>query len=916
MNHSKLNQLFSILFLVLSFSLSAQKGTLRGSIIDDKTGQPIMFAGVLVVELTTGTETDLDGKYSIDLTPGQYTISVSYLGYNELKISDVIIEAGKVNLMDLRMLESAQEIKEVVITATQARSTEAALSTIKMKSINLLDGISSQSIKKTGDSSAGEALKRVTGVSVEGGKYVVVRGLGDRYTKTILNGLEIPGLDPDRNSVQMDIFPANIIDNILVYKTFSPNLPGDFTGGAVDIVTKDFPETKTFSASISLGFNPDMHFKSNFLGYEGGETDFLGFDDGTRALPFYRKTQIPSIAANSPALEIITKSFSKNLSAREVGNNLNKSISLASGNQYKVGGGTLGYILSLNYANRFTHYDNNIEYNEYYREADGNGYFIDRSSKGTVSEADVQWSVLAGTSYKYKNHKLSIEALRIQNGESKAAKINAQNYEINVSDIRRDNLEYAQREITNINISGKHTLGESGKWNIDWKFAPTFVKVDEPDMRTAGFDYLGSEEPMIRPSVGAEVTRFYRYLDENSYTGKFDLTYNLKINGKDSKIKAGIYALSKKRDFEVLNYQIRVNDQSKLSIKGVADNILKDENIWSLYNDNGAYIIGNYEPANTFSASQNIMAGYLMNELAITKAFKATYGVRVEKAENRYTGQNNAGNIVYRDQKVLDELSVLPSVNLVYEVADRSNIRLSFNKTVARPTFKENSIAQIQDRISNRTFLGNIGLKQSNINNIDLRFEKFFMGGELFSASIFFKQFFDPIQLVVYDSIAPNNFQPKNLDDTNVYGFEVETSKRLSFISASLSNFMVGANFTMVRSQNPLIGLSPFIVNINASFANESGWETNLTYNVQGKRLSVVGIARIEDVYENQFHSMNARVSKAFGIAKKYNVSLTIDNILKSKRLRLYDTKNGENLVFDRFEPGRTFTVSFGYSLK
>ena len=908
--------LFFVLFLAFTLSIFSQKAIVRGKMIDDHTGESIVFATIFVKENSSGATTDLDGNYELSLNPGKYTLTFSYFGYQEYTINDVILTASQIKIIDVRMKEASQAIEEVVVTANQMRNTEAAISTIKQRSANLLDGISSQTIKRNGDGNAGEALRRVTGVSIEGGKHVVVRGLGDRYTKIVLNSMEIPGLDPDKNSVQTDIFPTNLVDNLLVYKTFSPDLPGDFTGGAVDIITKDFPEQKTFSASVSMGYNPDMNMKKNFLGYQGGKTDFLGFDDGSRALPFYKHIELPDPSLKNPALESATKSFNPELAAKEVGNNLNKGFSMAYGNQSKFAGGALGYIFGLNYSQTYNHYED-FRLGEYYRNVTNSGYFVNRETSGTISETNALWSALGGISYKKAGHKIGLEVLRIQSGESKAGKIKQANLEINSSVIQRDNLEYYQREITNVSLSGKHVLAK-GKLAIDWKLSPTFVSVDEPDIRTTGFDITEEGNPVLRPAVGAEVTRIFRYLNEVNYSGRLDASYSFKVfKGRDARFKFGSYTTIKERDFEIYNFLIRVNNQSELNLGGNADNILKEGNLWTAYNKTGAYVVGNYEPANTFNARQKVFAAYVLNELPLGEKLKASYGLRVEKAVNYYTGTNNQGSVRYNNQKVFDELSFLPSVNLIYEMKGKTNIRMSYNRTLARPTFKENSIAQIQDRITDRTFLGNIGLKQSDINNYDLRLEKYFNGGELYSISTFYKQFTNPIQLTVYDAANPTNFIPRNFGHANVFGVELEASKRLSFLSERFTNFLVSANYTIVKSDMPLVGLSPSIFNVALSYLNvHTGWEASATYNVQDDKLSIVGIGRIEDIYERPFKSLNCRVSKQLGSKKQFAIALLGENLLDSNKLRSYNTFDGSDAVFDLYQPGRLFTMTLSYNLK
>lgn len=757
-------------------------------------------------------------------------------------------------------------------------------------------------------------MRRVTGVSLEGGKNVVVRGLGDRYTKIILNSVEIPGLDPDRNSVQMDIFPTNIIDNVVVYKTFSPNLPGDFSGGIVDIVTKDFPEKKTFGASISLGYNPNMHFKNNFLKYNSSSTDWLGFDDGTRALPFYKNIVLPDPSLKSPALESATKSFTKELASSESMNNLNKSISLSYGDQKTYSKGSLGYIFAINYNNTTNHYDN-FRIGEFLKNSEGTGYELNRETAGTLSEQSVLWSALGGISFKSKKNKVSLDVLKIQNGESKSAKLTQANVELNSSVIQRDNLEYYERSITNISLSGRHNLAE--KLTLNWRLSPTIVGVDEPDIRTTGFDITEAENPVLRPAVGADVTRIYRNLNENNLASNVDLSYDTKFLNRDSKFKFGIYANRKARDFEIYNFLFRVGNQSELALNGDPNNLLKDENIWSTIRPEGTYVIGNYEPANTFQATQNIFAAYAMNDQQITKKLKVIYGLRFEKITTNYSGQNNSGSIVYNNTKVFDANNFLPSLNAVYQIKEKLNLRASINRTAARPTFKENSIAQIQDRISDRTFLGNISLKQTKINNYDLRLEKFFTEGDLVSASLFMKQFFDPIQLAVFDASNPTNFIPRNFDDVNVYGFELEAVKKLGFISESLNNFQLAANFTMVESKFNLVGLSPTIFNTALNYTNkDNGFEASLNYNVQGPKLAIVGSGRISDVYELPFKALNFRIAKSFGIENRYQIALLGENLLNSKKQKQYEKLgSSQGAIFEYYEVGPLYTVTFSTKL-
>ena len=224
------------LFVSMSW---AQEGRVAGTVNDGEFSEPLAFANVVVKGTTIGTTSDFDGKYVLDLDPGNYTLVFSFVGYDTLEITDVLITAGQETALDVTL--TTNSLDEVVITTSLKRNTESSVLTFQKNAANLLDGLSAQAIKKTGASDVAGAVKNVPGVSVQGGKYVYVRGLGDRYTKSILNGVDIPGLDPDRNTIQMDLFPTGILDNVIVIKSAAAEYPADFTGGVVDIVTKDFP---------------------------------------------------------------------------------------------------------------------------------------------------------------------------------------------------------------------------------------------------------------------------------------------------------------------------------------------------------------------------------------------------------------------------------------------------------------------------------------------------------------------------------------------------------------------------------------------------------------------------------------------------------------------------------------------------
>ncbi len=932
--------------ILLSAAAMMAQGTVRGTIIDGGTGETVPFANILVTEDQTGTTSDLDGAYTLSLAAGMYTVEFSFLGYSTLTVGEVEVIDGEVTLLDVTLEEESEVLEEVVISAKQIRNTEAAILTIQKKSANLLDGISSQTFKKIGDSDAGSAIKRVTGVSVQGGKYVFVRGLGDRYTKSILNGMDIPGLDPDRNTLQMDIFPTNLIDNILVVKSFTPDLPGDFTGGVVDIITKDFPEEKTNNISLGLSYNPDMHLKSTALTSPGSSTDFLGFDSGDRSLPFYKGIIIPSPAERSSELTRITGLFSNNWAAQRATNRPDLSFAFSGGNQINKEKVTLGYNYALNYRNSNDYFDD-VEYNIFLKPDESENFALDadRVQRGELATNNVLLTGLVGGSLKVKNHKFSLSMLRINNGVSKAGFFNQESFISAVNTIQRDNLEYAERSVSNLLLKGKHSFNE-GNLEVDWRLAPTLSQIKDKDVRAVPFrtETTGDNTVYtIEPSEGAAPIRIFRDLKEINYTGRLDITNKVALGGRDAKVKVGASGVMKNREYEILNYQFDIQRADNITFSGDANEVLAPQNIWTPDTRTGVYVFGNPEPANSFDATQMIVGTYLMGEIPVSDKLKAIGGLRAENFVHQYTGQNNTGNIVFNDEKLLDEWVFLPALNLIYAADDNTNIRASFSQTVARPSFKELSLAQIYDAITDRFFIGNVDLVTTDIRNYDARIERYMSGGQMIAVSGFLKQFDNPIEIVAFSEAAPADVTPRNVGNAEVLGIELEIRKNLSFLSESMSPYSLGTNITVVQSSvemdkspggeyesrqraarvgetiedtRQMQGQSPYIINGYLSYDGvESGLQANLSYNVQGKRLAVVGIAGNPDVYEQPFHSLNFKVSKRLGQDNRTSLSLAVSNILGSERILEYESFGAENQIYSKFVPHRSVSFSFGYRL-
>ena len=931
-----------VLILFTFFNVNGQTGKIAGTIMDGEFNEPMAFANVLIKNTTKGTTSDFDGKYSIDMEAGNYTLIFSYIGYQTIEISDVVVKSNDEVIVDVTL--NTNSLETVVITTTVRKNTESAILDLQKKSITLLDGLSAQSIKSSGASNIASAVKNVPGVSIQGGKYVYVRGLGDRYTKSILNGVDIPGLDPDRNTIQMDIFPTNILDNIIVVKSAAAEYPADFTGGVIDIVTKDFPTKANYTISTGFGYNPDMHFNDNYLNYSGSNTDFLGFDDGMRNIPVNRYQVIPGTFDNSTVLSNMTNVFNKELMAKQANSGANFNFGFTAGNQFDVGDDKLGYQLSFSYKNKTQFYDDRFD-GTYMRDQNNssvNELVGTRTSEGVEGKNTVLLSSLAGIVYKRDNSKYKVNFLHIQNGESSSGLYDQQIAQAaggsGFEPIKKDALLYTERSITNLLFEGNHSFDDAN-WKLNWKVSPTLSRVYDKDHRITPLQQSQNGNYFISPSAASRPIRIWRNLQEISLVAKVDAVRKYNFMDRPAKAKFGFNQTVKQRDFSIDDFQFEISGQNIVA-DGNADNLLLSENIWTPQTDQGSHLVWGdlYEPANTFDATQNISAGYLSNEFSVSEKLKAVVGLRAELFSAIYTGQNQAATEIFVDEKIIDKLDLFPSANFIYSLNDNSNLRVSYSRTTARPSFKEASKSQIFDPITNRLFIGNIDLEPSYISNFDIRTEFFGENSEMFAISGFYKDFKDPIELTFYES-APDQLTPRNLGNASVFGIEFEFRKSLGFLLNSLENLKFNINASYIESDltmfedeynrrvnaardgesieksRELQGQSPYLINAGLNYSDsEIGLQTGLFFNVQGETLEVVGTGIVPDVYTVPFNSLNFTFNKKLGEEKKSTVDIKVSNILNSKRKSVYQSYKASDKTFTQFNPGTEFSVGYNYN--
>ncbi len=959
---SLLKATFAIVLLVLFQLLAgfafAQNGTIRGAVYDEANGEPLFGVSVLVKELAIGAVTDFDGKFEIQAAPGTYTLQISYISFSTVELTSVTVEAGQVKVLDdILMKEEASELETVTVQAAAIRTTESALMSVKRGAPNLLDGISASTFRQIGDGDAAAAVKRVTGVSIEGGKYVYVRGLGDRYTKTVLNGVDIPGLDPDRNTIQMDIFPTNVIDNIIVSKSFTSELPADFTGGVVDIETKDFPEEKSLRIGFSGGFNPSMHFNSNYIDYEGGKTDWLGFDDGTRAIPTDRRTDIPQYGQvvgnpNSPAgqeYQSILRDFNKTLGGTRQSSLMDFGFGISFGDQIARPKVTWGYNAALTYKNE-TEYFQNAEFNLYAKPIEQSETELDPLERqvGDYGVNNVLLGGLAGIALKTDASKYKLNFLHLQNGESKAGIFDFVNTNLGANfEAKQYNLEYSERALTSVLLSGSHFF-DGRNWEVSWKLAPTRSSIEDPDIR---FTRFRQPTNTISSEVGLPA-RIWRYLEEYNVVSKLDLTRNFSLWNSDAKLKFGGAYTYKERDFEIQSFQFPTGSTV---LNGDPNQILNEENLFSASNRNGVRYNPDFIPTNPNKFQSNLtnIAGYVSAEANPLPKLKTILGLRMEKYNQFYTGTNQNATIVFDNEEVLDDLDFFPTLNMVFALKENQNLRFSATRTIARPSFKELSYAEILDPITGRTFIGGLfpettnggtevlwdgKLTSTRINNFDLRWEAFQQRGEMLSVSAFYKTFERPIEIVQFLS-DPGSFQPRNVGNGTVAGLELEFRKSLKFIAPSLENIQWNTNVTVTESSikmsetelksreltaregqeigdtRDMAGQAPYIINTGFAYNNfVNGWEAGIFYNVQGPTLNFVGFGNRTDTYTVPFHSLNLNINKTFGADERVRTSLGVQNLLNDKREVIFSSFQAEDQIFSSLAPGVKINFSVAFS--
>lgn len=929
-----------------------------GKVVSTENGSPLAFATLILTKLAApgdsagtpagGALSKPDGSYRIKAAPGHYRLQVSFVSYNEQKITGIEVKAGDPIVLDIALVPTAVKLETIEVTAYAIQNSEVSVLAQQRKSAAVSDGVSSQQISKTTDSNAAEVLQRVTGLSIVGGRYVYVRGLGERYSSTQVNGSTVGTPEPNKRVVPLDLFAAGLLDNVVVQKTYTPDQPGEFGGGVVNVNTRDFPGRELWDLSVSTGFNSNTTGKP-FYTYDGGDTDFLGIDDGTRKFPdlvkklarnerIIRRGALTPEGFSADTIGILGRSFSKTWSRQKKTGMPSYSVSGSYGNEVEVFDRSLGFLGSLSYSNSFSSFDSE----ERFFKADEGILSAETDYDVSTSEMTTLWGLIANSSYRLSSfHTLSLRSMYNRSSEDETRFYEGENQDSG-RPLRNTRLSYIERGLFSGSVGTSHYIAPLNGATLDLRFSYSDARRNEPDRREYNYelftDYELNDDDEIVDSTSVwrlsqrtashMLTRMFGKMAEQERVPEVNLTVPFRQwNQLDSKFKTGILLRNKDRDSAWRRFYFRTpaitNSALRDSLLALDPaQIMTDEMIGGR-TDQFRIEELTLPATDNYRAHQDITAGYGMFDLPLSTKVRAVFGARVERAEMHVASYDifglTADSLLSRSN--LENTDWLPSVNLTYSPSDRFNARVAYSATVSRPDFRELSSFFLTDYVSGYPEVGNPALKRAKIHNYDLRFE-FYPGlSEILAASLFYKDLIDPIEKSILGGSNPV-YKPINGEEGELFGAELETRFSLGRVHEKLDSFAASFNWTLVHSETnlaergiaasqkrPLEGQSPYVVNTGIFYASASGrTNASILYNVFGKRLSRVGLEQLPNIYERPKHSLDMTMSRRVGNAR---LKLSIENILDSEsRFEQRSVAGGQVGVTHRNTKGRSISLS------
>lgn len=937
--------------MVFSITLFAQgTGQIAGSVSNKQTGEVITGVTVQIVGMTKGSTTDVSGKYTIQGLPvAKYTVEFAYLGFTSKRITDVEVTNKELTNLDVVLEASdATELEQVVVTGSYKKESIGALYAQQKNSVAISDGISAEIIKKTPDRNTGEILKRVSGASVQDNKYIIIRGLSDRYNATLLNSSPLPSTEADRKAFSFDIIPSSLVDNIVISKTATPDLPGDLTGGGVNIKTKDFPAQQTFEINLGLGANTQTTFK-DFYGSTRTTGNYFGMVNTANKLPAsFPATRQDYGQYTSQQKAELSKDFKNTWGYSNLGKSLpTQNVQLIYGDTYLLKNeGKLGFIASATYRNSESiSPELRNDFNGLDQGKDS--YFFQYADNYYEFSSTV--GLLANISYIKDRFKISLK--NIINQDIDHTFIDRVGSYDNEMYQKSTMLEVHNKRMINSVLDGEYQLTASTLSKLSWNLSYSNVENNQPDLRRLSYSKSLAEKdnPAVPFQAGvprgsatpSQAGKFYSNLNENIYSAGLNWAYGLNLLGLDQTFKVGVLKQYKKRNVNarVLGYTLNTDSyEESVRLLGLSqDQIFAPENIAP----NMFMIDDITNPNNRYDGTGDLNAGFAMLSGQVTESLKATVGLRIENYLEKLTDgvhtQNDLVSNTYTD--------FLPSLNFTYELTPKTNIRLAYSNTVARAQFRELAEFSFFDFVTNTMRIGNPQLKRTRISNVDLRYEIYPSVGQLLSVSAFYKSLKDPIEsnILPGSTSASKTMSFINAPQAYIMGAEIEVRHDLGIFneeSEILKNLIFSANAAIIKSEvdfknkeplmenkRSLFGQSPYLLNTGLQYSANSNWETSLFFNRIGRRIDVVGFGNyVEGQYMDEYPTifeaprdiLDLQVAKKL-FHKKGEIKLNVGNLLDSETNFYQDVdKNGKyNAAGDRLinsrKYGRSISLSIGY---
>lgn len=903
-----------------------QVGKVVGICKHVEKGTPVSGARIFVRGSTVEGRTDDSGTFEISLPTGSHHLTVVHPEFSTLSLPDTDVAAGRVKSLRVELTPAAVQLSDFTVTAPRVEGAVVALMDERRESGAVSDVIGAEQMSKSGDSYAASALKRVTGVTVVGGKYVYVRGLGERYSSTLLNGSSLPSPEPERRVVPLDMFPADLLDSLVIQKTFSPDMPGEFGGGSVQIRTRGFPDEFTAKVSASVGARVDTTFE-NGLHYHGGDLDFLGIDDGIRQLP----DEVAEASKNSPLLERDMFSDRGYLPEElerfgELMHNIwsptryttppNVGINATIGDGFSILGCKSGFLAALVYDNS---YSQKIRWKNIYNLGAGGGLELFHRYRFEELENTVTLAGILATGIDFsERHKLRLTTLVDRITDDEARIYQGENRDVD-GQIRVARLRWIERMLFAQQVQGLHTLTGFYDLGLDWRYNFSLASRTEPDRREVRYDQETETRWLLSDRPEGNQRVFSDLLDQNHDLGlDATLPFN-QWDGLEAKVKAGVGAALKSREVDTRRYKF----QHKGGVSGDTDIIsLPPEEIFTEEN----IAPGNFQfeeitrQTDNYAADQQVIGGYAMTDLPLGGGFRFVGGLRVEYSRQHVKTFELFNPDFEPVTSELSDIDLLPAGTFSWEFSEDMLLRAGVSRTLSRPDFRELSPATFNDVTGGRQIFGNPELKRAAITNVDLRWEWYLAAGESVSISAFYKRFEQPIETIVVVS-AQHSVTYENADGADNLGVEVEFRKSLDVIHKWLSDFYLAGNATYVYSQirlpaegiqtsskRPLQGQSPYVLNFQAGYDNPD-WGTSvvLLYNVFGRRIAEVGALGAPDVYEQPFHQFDLVVKQSLGSG--FFAGFSAKNLLDSE---VRYTQGSETT--ETFHRGRAFSLSISKS--